>query len=218
MKVKQKIQSVQLMGVTNQIVDTKLHAFMNWQENIQANVYSFYVTYTNGSHKTIQTYKEDEVSYYMSYIKDKGNDTDSLALQDNIIDQLEKIKRLFDQNVIDETTYNKQRIALVSRLNSSMEKTDETNVYIVRDKPQKSGEAKMILYIDGEKDTEVVNHVDLHLNEGTYTIWFQRMALSSNKLMICIKRNVKYNISIKVGMFSINASISEQRDVPMYEI
>jgi hypothetical protein len=147
MKVKQKIQSVQLMGVTNQIVDTKLHAFMNWQENIQANVYSFYVTYENGSHKTIQTYKEDEVSYYMGYIKDKGKDADPLALQGNILEQLEKIKRLFDQNVIDETTYNKQRIELVNRLNGSVEETDETNIYIVRDKPQKSGEAKMFLYI-----------------------------------------------------------------------
>ena len=215
MKVKQKIRSVQLMGVTNQIVDTKLHAFMNWQENIQANVYSFYVTYENGSHKTIQTYKEDEVSYYMSYIKDKGNDTDSLALQGNIIDQLEKIKRLFDQNVIDETTYNKQRIELVNKLNSSAENTDVTNIYIARDKPQKSGEAKMFLYIDGKKDTEVDNHVSFHLNEGTYTIWFQRMALSSNKLMLCIKKNVKYNISIKVGMLSLKATISESRDLPV---
>ena len=215
MIVKQKIRSVQLMGVTNQIVDTKLHAFMNWQENIQANVYSFYVTYENGTHKTIQTYKEDEVSYYMSFIKDNENDTDSLALQGSVIDQLEKIKRLFDQNVIDETTYNKQRIELVNRLNGNVKRTDETNISIFRDKPQKRGEAKMFLYIDGKKNTEVYSHVDLHLNEGTYTIWFQRMALSSNKLMLCIKKNVKYNISIKVGMLSLIAAISESRDVPV---
>ena len=73
----------------------------------------------------------------------------------------------------------------------------------------------MFLYIDGKKNTEVYSHVDLHLNEGTYTIWFQRMALSSNKLMLCIKKNVKYNISIKVGMLSLIAAISESRDVPV---
>ena len=70
----------------------------------------------------------------------------------------------------------------------------------------------MFMYIDGKKEAEVENKIDLYMKEGTYTIWFQRMALLSNKLTVSIERNVKYNIIVNVRMLSLKMNISELKD------
>lgn len=153
------IKSVKLIGVTNQVVDTKLHAFLNWQEHIQANVYSFFVRYTDGTSRTVETYDQDEVSYYMSFVEreeKRVNKSKETFGRDEVFNQLTQLVNLKDRNVISDEVFERERNLLLAKLDESVsdEDTDKGyNLWIHRTKKRSAGNAKEhLISINDEKD------------------------------------------------------------------
>lgn len=208
------IKSVKLIGVTNQVVDTKLHAFLNWQEHIQANVYSFFVRYTDGTSRTVETYDQDEVSYYMSFVEreeKRVNKSKETFDRDEVFNQLTQLVNLKDRNVISDEVFERERNLLLAKLDESVsdEDTDKGyNLWIHRTKKRSAGNAKEHLILDGvkRKEIDLDSDVYLTLENGVHTIQFYRIAYYSDKYEIEINsKDSAYEVEFACNMvFRIN--------------
>lgn len=219
---RKEIKSAKFMGVTNQCVDFKLHPILNFQEDIYANVYTFYVTYTDNTSKTIQTYDEKEISHYMQYTnqEDKeGLQQPSVEVKDDtsILDNLSKLKLLHDEGVIPDELFEKKRKELLSIIETNVNKSNDNygkeithdNIIIHRGNVRSNGESKTILILDDEKmkGYSTDHEIKLNLSQGEHTICFQRAAMRSKEVNFTILGNEKYRIIFTPKMFNINVEI-----------
>lgn len=111
------IISVQLLGVTSQCVDYKLHAILNYQEDIYANVYSYFVTYADGTTQTIRTYDDNEVSLYMNYVNKPSVSKQDEEVDNSCLDKLSKLSDFHEAGIIPNDLFEEKKNELLERLN-----------------------------------------------------------------------------------------------------
>ena len=222
-----KIESVSLVGVVNKVVDTKFHALLNWAEYQQANVYSFYVRYTDGTSKTIETYDQEDINYYLSIIEhQKKKEKQIRQAQENstvidkgsIINQLSQLTELREKNVISEDVYNAQRSELLALLEAPKAKKEIQqvpvyNLHIKRRKKRKMGDAKEFLIVDKKRIRSLDLDEEAHykLEVGTHTIRLGRAALRSEEYEIVIDKDdaKEYELLFDVGFAAFKTELYE---------
>lgn len=211
---KREIESCTLMGVTNQCVDYKLHAILNYQEDIYANVYSFYVKYTDGTAETVQVYQQSEVDYYMSFCKtDKPANTNTtstnkLANNSSIYDDLLKLEQLHEKGIIPTDLFETQKEELLKQLSATnetkeiIETTQEPkdNIVIIRAVPRPRGAAQTCLYIDNKyQKNNLDKDIIITLPLGEHSIYFKWGIYKSEVINLNIKDNSIHRIRFTNG-------------------
>lgn len=190
-------------------------------------IYSFWIEYENGFSEAIEispqnpndkSGKEKKLfDELMSYVNKEDSKASGVNMSGSdsgdILDELKKLKDLFDMGVVPGNTYEKKRAALLERLSSACEVTGdaaEYNVIIVRGNRHVRGEADTQVYIDGDKlNVNVDASVPLKLSQGKHRLYFRRAALKSEKLELTVQESKRYKVTITPKTFSIEASAEE---------
>jgi hypothetical protein len=190
-------------------------------------IYSFWVEYENGFSETVEispqnpndkSGKEKKLFHeLMSYVNKEDSKTSGINMSgsasSDILDELKKLKDLFDMGVVPDNIYEKKRAVLLERLSSACEVTSdvaEYNVIIVRGNRQARGEADTQVYVDGDKlNTSIDDSVPLKLSRGKHVLYFRRAAIKSQKLELTVQESKKYKVTITPKTFSIEAGVEE---------
>ncbi|WP_102342748.1 hypothetical protein [Galactobacillus timonensis] len=156
------VTNVELLGVVNKVVDTKLHAVLNFAEYVQGDEYSFFVSTENGSRR-ITTCDPHEVDVLTraanAFKKDKELLKNQNGLSDGtaqIINQLSQLTDLLEKNVISKAKYEELAGPLLNSLNGpkqSARKIPANNFYVyeVDHATSKMMSAVILPVIDGKK-------------------------------------------------------------------
>jgi len=65
------IESVNLLEVKNQCIDYKMNFIFTRKQDTYADVYTYLVTYTDGTNDIVKVFKEEEIDFLNSYVEDK---------------------------------------------------------------------------------------------------------------------------------------------------
>lgn len=216
--------------ITNPISKVKLLGMRTAQQTMtfstaNFSIYSFWVVYENGATKTIEVSPENPMDKsgkekalfdkLMSYANDElsGNSgTQSAVSSADMLDELKKLKELFDSGVLPQEIYEKKHAELLQQLsNNSGPKAVQKNIKILRENKRPRGEGKTVVYIDGEElDASLEGSMSVSLSEGEHTIYFRRAAIKSEKIRITVSKAKEYVINVLPKTFSIDVNIEER--------
>lgn len=188
-------------------------------------VYSFYVEYNDGTTATIEVSpqnpsdksKREKVLFdkLMAYetMNSEKTQQNSVSREETseIINDLAKLKDLFDANVIPEDVYETKRQTLLSQLNKKEHDIPNTkNVKIVRMNQRSWGESKISIFIDGKKiPADLDGVISLSLSLGCHLIYCQRSACRSSITSFTVNSSKTCVIKILPKSFSFDISVSE---------
>lgn len=213
------IRKVRLLGIRT-AKETLIFTTVNFS------VYSFWVEYENGTTETIEVSPEnpndkskkekklfDKLMAYANADSTEHTETPPGKDSASILDELKKLKELFDAGVVPQDLYEQKHAELLKQLSSIGEssKRIQKNVKIIRSNKRPWGEVDTSTYVDGEKlNVNLDDSISLSLSEGEHTIYFQRAAIKSEKIKITISASKEYQISVTPKILSISASVEEK--------
>ena len=212
------------MGVRT-AVESEFHLI--GRVDVNYSVYSFFVEYVDGTSGTEEVASNspsgtsEEKARFQQLMRlvneasDKGSQsTCEIGTCSKAMDELKKLKDLYDAGIIPEEIYLSNREKLLAILSDTTVEEPSNcalNVQIDRTNCRNAGEVKTVLYIDGEKqnDINIESSATLSLSKGHHTIYFRRAALKSDIIKIEIIGNDKYYISFTPKTFTIETTVTK---------
>ena len=150
-----------------------------------------------------------------------GNSTPGVNTTASIIDQLDKLHQLYQQGVIDDSVYNKQKVTLIHSLkqehggqvdeeqDTGIEEVADLTIYIKRDKARVEGEEATYVFVDGEIGSAVDDNMDMTLPFGIHFIWFQRGIHTSNTVTIEPQQGKRYDVALFTANQNLEVKLAE---------
>lgn len=224
-KQKYKVaKSAKLMGVRT-AVESEFHLI--GQIDVNYSVYCFFVEYVDGTSGTEEVASNapngtsEEKARFQQLMR-LSNEAENKASQStaevstssSAMDELKKLKDLYDDGVVPEEVYLANREKLLASLSETTAEEPSPvkfNIQIDRVNRPNSGEAKTVLYIDDEKrnDVDLKTSVALSLSRGHHTIQFRRATVKSNTIEFDVIGSEKYYISFAPKTFTIETTITK---------
>lgn len=186
-------------------------------------VYSFWIEYKNGTTETVEVSPQNPHDSFgtekklfdtlMTYANKEPTGATAPSAEpaaadsSSVLDELKKLKELFDDGVIPENLYEEKRAELLGQL-----KTQKNNVTILRANKRSWGEQPISTYIDSkEQYTDLSQPISLFLPEGVHILYFKHGSLRRSKeLQITISTSKEYQINVVLASFSFYASVEEK--------
>ena len=208
MSLFKSITAVKVLGVR-----TGEQTKQNGTENFS--VYNILITYSDGTTKTeelapSQSYSDKQrYKELMTYIDKEQNAEKNQIISQSVIveqsnnedplDELKKLKELFDMGVIPEDTYEIQRDQYLAQLKTTPYKP-KNNISIIRTTTKQLGEARVYIYINGEKKGKVDSNFEMNLIPGQYSIYFKRALFETNHIDLFVEANKSYMIKVHTSL------------------
>lgn len=121
------------------------------------------------------------------------------------LDELDKLKRLYDQGVVDEETFNTKKDELLARYKEESSPRVKYNFLLTRQNERPFGNAKTKLYVDGSPlDNNTDNPVYLNLTEGYHEIMLYRAAIHSKPINVEISNKMTTKLCFKENGWSLD--------------